>query len=324
MNRLAAVATAVIVTTTAGVACSSAPGGAAASPSSTASSDQLQGTPGPVAGGGGTGAGSSPRTPGGSVGPGETPSNAGDRSTTTRGSGSPTSTTRATQLAHPLAVDDRGTVGSMGPALLRPEVPRVVIEVDATPGSSLSDQARSALRRRVVENGNKQSVDFVAGSTIPAQDTYSPDDLRRIMTGHRSDWSSSRQAGLYVEVLSGTFQDPSTPGDDGDTVGLSFDASAFAVFVDHVPSGTLGLTRADYEEAVVVHELGHLYGLVDLTGHGAFHEDPDHPGHSANKGSVMYWAIEYEGPVQDLFQGGPPKTFDADDRREMELIRAAA
>jgi hypothetical protein len=37
----------------------------------------------------------------------------------------------------------------------------------------------------------------------------------------------------------------------------------------------------------------------------------------------MFWAVE-DVSIANLFRGGPPTTFDGDDRREMELIRSGA
>lgn len=217
---------------------------------------------------------------------------------------------------HDLSVDDRGSVGSMGPALLRPEVSEAVIEIDATPGESMTDQARNALAARIDEHGNKDSVGLVQGSELPEQDVYTTDQLRSLMETHRSAWSSLDRVAVYVMMLSGRHQD------DG-VVGVAFNASAYAIFPEQLSGGLLGLSYAYFEEAVVVHELGHLYGLVNLTGHGAFHEDPEHPGHSANDDSVMFWAVE-STLVEDVFDGGPPRNFDADDEEEIDRIRSAA
>lgn len=217
---------------------------------------------------------------------------------------------------HGLAVDDRGAVGSMGPALLRPEVSEAVVEIDATPGESMTAQARNALGAQIEEHGNKESVGFVEGSTLPEQDIYTTGELRSLMDAHRAVWSNTDRAAVYVMVLSGRHED------DG-VVGVAFNASAYAIFPDQLSGGLLGLNYANFEEAVVVHELGHLYGLVNLTGHGAFHEDPEHPGHSANDDSVMFWAVE-STLVEDIFDGGPPRDFDADDETEIDRIRAAA
>lgn len=232
------------------------------------------------------------------------------------GSGGSGGTGGSGDTDHGLSVDDRGAVGSMGPALLRSEVRDVAIEIDTTAGESMTSQARNALVARIEEHGNKQSVGFVEGSTVPGQDVYSTADLRSLMEAHRAAWSTPERAAVYVMMLSGRHEN------DG-VVGIAFNASAYAIFPDQLSGGLLGLNYANFEEAVVVHELGHLYGLVNLTGHGAFHEDPDHPGHSANDDSVMFWAVE-STLVEDVFEGGPPRDFDADDREEIGRIRSAA
>ncbi|HLF98965.1 MAG TPA: hypothetical protein VI916_00715 [Acidimicrobiia bacterium] len=209
-------------------------------------------------------------------------------------------------------LDDKGRVGSMGRTLLRTEISNAAIEIDATPGESLAGASRSALQNQLAEHGSK-SVSIVAGSALPEQSVYTSADLRSLMNAHRSTWSTNERLGIYVMVLSGRHEDDSV-------VGVSFNATSYAIFTEQLSGGLLGLNYVSYEEAVVVHELGHLFGLVNLTGHGAFHEDPAHKKHSANEGSVMFWAVE-STLVGDVFEGGPPRDFDADDEQEMEAIR---
>ena len=153
----------------------------------------------------------------------------------------------------------------------------------------------------------------MSGSELPDQDVWTTAQLRSLMENSRSSWSSGRRASLYVMVLSGRHE-------DANAVGISFNASVFALFPEQLGGGLLGLNYEAYEEAVVVHELGHEFGLVNLTGEGAFHEDAQHPGHSASSGSVMYWAVE-STLVGEIFQGGPPRDFDAADVQEMDSIR---
>lgn len=210
-------------------------------------------------------------------------------------------------------VDDQGRVGSMGRALLSRDVPEAVVEIDTSPGRSLTNQARSALVRRLEDHGEKSNVGFAGGSEVPAQDVWTTSGLRSAMQSHRSSWSSGERSSVYVMVLSGRHENENV-------VGLAFNASSFAIFPDQLAGGLLGLNYAGYEEAVVVHELGHLFGLVNLTGQGAFHEDAEHPGHSSSSGSVMYWAVE-STLVLEIFEGGPPRAFDAADVQEMDAIR---
>lgn len=206
-----------------------------------------------------------------------------------------------------------GPVGSMGQVLLSASTPRAIVEIDTTDGASLGDAARGALEDRLREHGNKEEVVYRDGSTVPAQQRYSDDDLRQIAAEHRGGEPGDGTVRIYVLVLEGR-------SDRGDAVGVAFDAISFAIFPEQISGGPLGLSSGGYEEAVAVHELGHLFGLVNLTGEGAFHEDPENPGHSRNEDSVMYWRVE-DASITSFFDGGPPTEFDEADRREMDRIR---
>jgi hypothetical protein len=89
----------------------------------------------------------------------------------------------------------------------------------------------------------------------------------------------------------------------------------------HVAAGLLG-DPDRVELAVATHELGHLLGLVDLVLHTG-REDPEHPGHSPDRESVMIWAVETD-LVTTLLGGGPPTDFDAADRADLSAIRRSA
>lgn len=215
--------------------------------------------------------------------------------------------------AAPAPADDHGPVGSLGPALLDPGTPRAQLEIDTSDGADLSGAARDALVDRLSEHGGK-SADFAGGDTLPSRATWSNAQLSSVAREHRTTSSASGSVAVHVLVVSGEHENEGT-------LGVALDASTFAVFPDAVRGGVLGgLNADDVEAAVAVHELGHLFGLVDLTGEGAFHEDPDHPNHSENEDSVMFWAVETDA-VSQVFEGPPPTTFDDADRREMERIR---
>jgi hypothetical protein len=106
-----------------------------------------------------------------------------------------------------------------------------------------------------------------------------------------------------------------------DVLGISLTGDFAAVFVDQVDASATGLVSpATIERAVAVHELGHLLGLVDLHLHTG-RADPAHPGHSSDKRSVMYWAVD-SSVVGDLLTGGPPQDFDAQDLADLRRIAA--
>jgi len=105
----------------------------------------------------------------------------------------------------------------------------------------------------------------------------------------------------------------------GHVLGTAVRGDVAAVFVDRVEAATtLVLSAAPIELSVSTHELGHLLGLVDLV-RATGRADPEHPGHSANPESVMYFAVESNLIGQLL--GGPPRDFDAADLDDLAAIR---
>ncbi len=209
---------------------------------------------------------------------------------------------------------DRQLAGSLGWALLSPDVPGAVVEIDQLGDARLSGDAISAIEQALREHGGKQTVDVVVGEAQADGDVYSRQDLVTTAEQHRDHSSGEDTVALHVLVLPGRFEAQGVPG-------VAFHATTVALFPQEI--GRMlppGATSESFEAAVAVHELGHTFGLVNLTGVGEFHESSDHPRHTDDEDSVMYWAIESPS-LRELFRTGPPRDFNEADRREMEAIR---
>ena len=101
---------------------------------------------------------------------------------------------------------------------------------------------------------------------------------------------------------------------------VTFRGDTFAAFPDRYASLGQQLITT-----VIVHELGHLLGLVDLyldRGRADTRNDPAQGGHSSNPESVMYYAVD-PSVLGSLF-GGASDRFDAQDERDLAAIRAGA
>jgi len=209
-------------------------------------------------------------------------------------------------------LDGSGPPGSFAPSVLRADrSARVEVQVLTQPGAEprrgTLDHLAAVLRQ---VTGGKEVV--LTGGTVAAQrDAWTAAELRAAAGDVRQGGGTAVLRLLFVH---GRYADA-----DG-VLGVTVRGDVAAVFSDEVDAaGSPLVGSAAIEDAVTIHELGHLLGLVDLhlaTGR----QDPDHPGHSRNRRSVMYWAVE-STLVADVLQGGPPRDFDADDLADLARIR---
>lgn len=105
-----------------------------------------------------------------------------------------------------------------------------------------------------------------------------------------------------------------------DILAVSFRGDTFAAFPDRY-----GSAGQQVITTVTVHEVGHLLGLVDLyldRDRDDTSIDPAGGGHSTNRGSVMYFAVDpsFLGAVF----GAASDRFDPEDERDLAAIRAGA
>jgi hypothetical protein len=207
-----------------------------------------------------------------------------------------------------------GAPGSNAPLYLRPAPAKrlrlqLLVEAAAAPRQGTVDHVV-----RVFGSASGKQVSVLAGALPASGDRTWDDAAIAAAASARAPALRSDEALVQLLFVNGTYA-----GGDG-VVGVAVNGGVAAVFSDRIAATATGLASPDrLERAVATHELGHLLGLVDLflrTGRA----DPDHPGHSSNPRSVMYWAVETD-VVGDLLTGGPPVEFDADDQADLAAIR---
>lgn len=226
-----------------------------------------------------------------------------------------------------------GRVGSAAKQLLDPrEHAKLVVEIDYPVGYGPNAQAKQVLKDALVQVTGRDAsqVEFVEEAEIPAEagKKYTLNEIVALEDEHRDRKTGGDTAALYVLYVAGGSTDD---GGDSRVLGLAYRGTSIAMMKGNIKdaskSGLLS-TRPDeqcVERSVLVHEFGHAAGLVNLGAPMVSpHEDGGHPGHSSNKESVMYYAVENTVDLLSLFTGGCsdiPYRYDGNDLADLSALR---
>ena len=206
-----------------------------------------------------------------------------------------------------------GAVGRFAGVLLAPgPATSVVVDVrvgdGATPSRTALTNAAQIVR---TYSGKPVGINGPLALRNVGGGIHTAEEIRRLATSQGSP-NRDGVAVVHLLYLSGSFEQK-------DVLGVAVRGDTVALFTDEMDNATSPfVTRARIEQAVVNHEVGHVLGLVDLF-LDENRDDPDHPGHSRNQGSVMFWAVE-TSLVGQVLGGPPPVDFDADDIADLKKI----
>lgn len=220
------------------------------------------------------------------------------------------------------------------------DYPTLVVEIDYPSGYEPNSEAVSTLKATLQEISGRSAsnIQIQQRAQIPADANkrYSFDEIEALENKHRETHTRGDTASLYIMYVAGGSEADS---DNGKVLGAAYRGTSVVIFKGNIQSSTtanpgpLSTKPAEnlVERAVLVHEFGHAAGLVNLgTPMVRDHEDkvndPAKRGHSTNKDSVMYYAVESSASLQIFCQLGIqncsiPYQFDADDKADLRALR---
>jgi hypothetical protein len=245
-------------------------------------------------------------------------STTGSTRTSTTGGGSTSIATTGSTSQKPTLNDD-GAVGTMARAYLRRSpATSLTVEVDYVSGRQPQQSALDHLKAILERELDKPAgISIRVGSAIASNTTsWTVQAMVAFERAHRNDHSSGAHASMWFGYVGGSF------ADNANALAVAFTASSSMIFRDRLNDATSALViEPEIERSVITHEAGHLLALVNLGYRSKHnHEDPQHPGHSSDPDSVMYWAVE-DISIRTIVHGGPPSDFDQDDRDDLAMLR---
>ncbi|MCD6461519.1 MAG: hypothetical protein J7L61_02125 [Thermoplasmata archaeon] len=212
--------------------------------------------------------------------------------------------------------------------LLGPNTTRIIVEVDWVSGYRPSDQALSVLGDRIEDTGGKQYTIMWDDEIITNTTSYTRETLEKLEKEHRDTPPEglNGEASIYLLCLDGVYN--STQG----ILGVAYNGTSMAIMEEQIENIDIPLilrnlvSPQDFEASVMVHEMGHLWGLVNIGYESEKdHEDKEHPHHCTHDTCVMYWALETSPSsyIDNFLNTGspkPPTTFCDDCKYDIQKI----
>ncbi len=196
---------------------------------------------------------------------------------------------------------------------------KLVFEITAASGWQPDPGSLNILKARIQSVLDKPvGIEFLPARTFtPSKNKYTNNDISALEARHRQRFSDKEGGTAVIHML---FLNGQAEG----FAGLAYSASSVAIMSELISNGaTAVVSRAQIEGAVLVHEIGHLLRMVNKGYRSPRdHEDPQHLGHSKNKASVMYYAVEGGNVIVDVFNGAPPNAFDTDDLADLADLKS--
>jgi hypothetical protein len=188
--------------------------------------------------------------------------------------------------------------------LLDPSTPRLLIEIDYVEGYAPKPGALKLLAKRMELYLDKPGgIEIVLDDVLPREAwTGTAANIAKNIRAHAQP---PTDGSAYIYAISGpdykTFRGMSYR--PGEIRGVDF--PAMALFKDKIP-GILWVTRSRQEGAVLLHEVGHLVGLVTNDAHR-------NGGHCTNGWCLMYSGVDWRSgliyALPTLFAGQIPTKF---------------
>ena len=193
---------------------------------------------------------------------------------------------------------------------------RLHIEINYVTEHAPDSEAVDLLKQRIQETTDKTSVSVSQNGFGSTDSSYSLEEILAIEKEQRERHKSGNTFIIHILYLNGEYED------NDQTLGLAYTGSSFVLFKEKIEETQFGFISAEeVERSVIVHEYGHLLGLINNGYESPHdHEDPNHPHHSSNEESVMYWSIETLDIFKQL-EGSPPDNFDSDDLDDLRLMK---
>lgn len=181
---------------------------------------------------------------------------------------------------------------------------KLTIEIGYMQGFSLTNTAQQEVIGFLEEHIRKSQGIEIIQTEIPSQNksTYSTQDLRAIENDHRQIFPAENELSIWVSIVNAKNQNESVVG----VAYQNLSASLMGGTISDNSGGIGQASRSSIEATILMHELGHLLGLVNI-GTPMVNDHQSNGNHCDNEDCLMYFAVETTDFFSVLFASSIPE-----------------
>jgi hypothetical protein len=186
---------------------------------------------------------------------------------------------------------------------------QLVVEIQYVSGNAPTSATLANLQTFLQQRLNKSSGITLTQNAIPApgKSVYSVDDVQNIENANRTQSATNKTLTAYFFFADGDYASNSG---SSKVLGFAYGSSSMAIFEKTIKglSGGLGQPSVTVlESAVLLHEFGHILGLVNNgTPMQAAHQDVANGKHCDDQNCLMYYSVETSDVVANIAGGNIP------------------
>lgn len=218
------------------------------------------------------------------------------------------------------------SAGSSGSDFLTVEnFDRLLIEIAYVEGFRPTDQAVENLRTFLQDRTFKTEISFTYRALpSPGEETLTLEEIASLESDNRTSYNDGRTLACYIY-----FADAPSDNDDASeglvTLGAVYRNTSMILYestIRRLASRNVLVTVSEVESTTLIHEFGHLFGLVDLgTPEVNPHEDTASANHCNVDGCLMRAELEFGAGYMSFMKARAAKGLEGLPALDAECLR---
>lgn len=188
---------------------------------------------------------------------------------------------------------------------------KLLIEIGYVTGFQPTAEATANFEQFLRDRTFKENIEFkYTLLATPGEETLTLQEVVNLENDNRTEYNDGSTLAMYIY-----FADAPADSDNEEeglvTLGAVYRNTSMVIYEETVralANSSASITIADVETATLLHEMGHLFGLVGLSNDSVNpHEDPDSDNHCDVAGCLMRAELQFGTSLLKMMQNNASK-----------------